>query len=86
MNFSAEKVEIKYRAGTSFSGAIKSDPDGGDVNLSRLPMLVSTPVPAIGFSGKVALPGFLVGTGSKYYSPFGVIFDGLVLAILKAIN
>jgi hypothetical protein len=81
--FSAENVEVKCRAGTSFSGALKSDPEGSDVNLSRFPMLVSTPVPAIGFSGKVALPGFLVGTGSKYYSPFGVIFDGLVLAIFE---
>jgi len=41
-----------------------------EVTLKRFPMLVSRPVPAMGFSGKIALSRFLVGTGSCLYEPY----------------
>jgi len=46
-------------------------------------MLVNTPAPASGFAGRIALPGFLVGTGSKYYHPFGVTFDAPLFAVFE---
>ncbi|WP_445810858.1 hypothetical protein [Yoonia sp.] len=47
-----------------------------DVGIYRFPMPVFTPIPAAGFSGTVALPGFLVGTGSMYYEPYAREYDG----------
>ena len=77
--FSAELLEVSCPAGSSFSGSIQGSPDGGDANLRRFPMLVNTPAPAKSFSGCCALPGFLVGTGSKYYAPYGITFDSPLL-------
>ena len=81
--FGASEVVVSCKAGTYFKGKISASPDGGDVNLRRFPMLVNTPAPASGFAGRIALPGFLVGTGSKYYHPFGVTFDAPLLAVFE---
>ena len=81
--FGAGEVVVSCKAGTYFKGRIAASPDGGDVNLRRFPMLVNTPAPASGFAGRIALPGFLVGTGSKYYHPFGVTFDGPLFAVFE---
>ena len=81
--FGASEVVVSCKAGTYFKGKISASPDGGDVNLRRFPMLVNTPAPASGFAGRIALPGFLVGTGSKYYHPFGVTFDAPLFAVFE---
>ncbi|MBT5931283.1 MAG: hypothetical protein HOH32_14085 [Rhodobacteraceae bacterium] len=81
--FGASEVVVTCKVGTYFKGKISASPDGGDVNLRRFPMLVNTPAPASGFSGRIALPGFLVGTGSKYYHPFGVTFDAPLFAVFE---
>ena len=81
--FSAELLEISCPAGTLFSGSAQVSPEGGDANLRRFPMLVNTPAPAKNFSGCCALPGFLVGTGSKYYAPYGVTFGSPLLVHFK---
>ena len=81
--FGASEVVVSCKAGTYFKGSIAASPDGGDVNLRRFPMLVNTPAPASGFAGRIALPGFLVGTGSKYYHPFGVTFDAPLFAVFE---
>lgn len=73
----AQEIHVICAAGTDFSGP---GPGAGvpqqDVGVYRFPMPVFTPVPAARFSGSVVLPGFLVGTGSKYYDPYGMLYDG----------
>jgi len=56
---------------------------GGDTSILRFPMSVFTPVPAHSFSGRVALAGFLTGTGSRYYDNLHLDFAGQVFALLK---
>ena len=41
-----------------------------EVSLKRFPLLVPRPVPALGFSGRVALSRFLIGTGNRMYEPY----------------
>ncbi|MEP5728206.1 MAG: hypothetical protein ABJL67_02410 [Sulfitobacter sp.] len=54
-----------------------------DTTLRRFPLSVFSPVPASGFSGRVALAGFLTGTGSHYYEDYTVEFEGATIAVLK---
>lgn len=78
-------IHVTCPAGTDFCGAI-DDPAGQAmaVGISRFPMPVFTPLPAAGFSGIVALPGFLVGTGSLYYQPYAVEYSGALFAHFAA--
>jgi len=80
----ADEIELTCPAGTSVRGR----PDLGnipssDTTLRRFPVSVFSPVPAEGFSGKVALGGFLTGTGSRYYDDYTVEFDSQVFALLN---
>lgn len=81
----AKTIHVTCPAGTDFEG-----PGPGtvkplqDVGIYRFPMPVFTPVPAATFSGKVALPGFLVGTGSMYYQPYAIEYDGVLCAEFAA--
>ena len=70
---SSEEIRVTCPLGTEFSGP-GSNHSGldQDVRVNRFPMLVSSPVLAKEFSGTVALPRILVGTGSRYYIPFGL--------------
>ncbi len=82
----AERIRVTCPLGTDFSGPGAAYPKQGaaDVSVARFPMSVFAPVPAQGFSGIVMQDGFLVGTGSKFYQPYGcdlreplaVHFDG----------
>lgn len=77
----AALIHVTCAAGTDFAGSgpgTTTPPQ--DVGLRRFPMPVFSPLPADRFSGRVALPGFLVGTGSKYYSPYAVQYDGPLFA------
>ncbi len=77
----AESIEVSCPAGTAFSGRAPADhASSEEVSIRRFPMLVFTPVPATAFSGKAAMPGFLVGTGSKYYDPYLKAFEGPLFA------
>ena len=69
----ARQVRITCAAGTDVRG-IPTLPDGAgsDTTLRRFPLSVFQPVPATTFSGRVALCGFLTGTGSLYYAPYTV--------------
>lgn len=73
----AESIRVTCPAGSNFqgpgSGLAASLPD---VGLDRFPQPVFTPVPAARFSGTVALPGFLVGTGAMYYEPYALEYEG----------
>ena len=76
----AEHIQVTCPAGTNFSGlGQRTGVPQQDVNLFRFPMPVFTPIPAVAFSGSVALPGFLVGTGSKYYAPYGIEYNGALI-------
>ncbi|WP_424831460.1 hypothetical protein [Ruegeria sp.] len=69
----ARRIRVTCPLGTDFSGPGAVFPKDGasDVSVARFPMSVFAPVPARGFSGVVMQDGFLVGTGSKFYKPYG---------------
>ena len=67
----AGSIQVTCPAGTNFSGNIKNpENELVDVELKRFPMSIFTPVPTLHFSGRIAQNGFLVGTGSQYYTPY----------------
>ncbi|MGV6848905.1 MAG: hypothetical protein ACWA5A_11055 [Marinibacterium sp.] len=68
--FAARKIEIGCPQGTDISGAVP--PGHGavqDVTIRRFPLGVPAPVPADGFSGRVALCRALTPTGNRAYDP-----------------
>lgn len=68
----ASTIRVTCPLGTDFSGPGVAFPAaGGDVSVARFPMSVFTPAPAAACRGRVAQAGFLVGTGSRYYQPYG---------------
>ncbi|MEL7117529.1 MAG: hypothetical protein AAGP08_18425, partial [Pseudomonadota bacterium] len=72
----AREVRVTCPAGTDFRGRLdRKGPIPADTNTIRFPQLVYTPVPAQGFSGRIAQQGFLVGTGSRFYSPYACALD-----------
>ena len=81
----AQEVVITCPNGTHVRGFpdLRNRP-ATDTSLKRFPMSVFSPVPAVGFSGRVALGGFLTGTGSRYYDSYTVEFDSQVFAHLEA--
>jgi hypothetical protein len=69
----AANIRVTCPLGTDFSGPGAVFPPGpADVTVDRFPMLVFAPVPVGGFSGTIVQDGFLVGTGSRFYTPYGV--------------
>lgn len=79
----AEHVEVTCAMGSVFSGRPDMAPGvGADTSVRRFPMSVFQPVPAHSFSGRVALCGFLTGTGSLYYDDYTLEFDGPVFAVM----
>ncbi|MCV2866357.1 hypothetical protein [Defluviimonas sp. WL0075] len=77
----ARAIHVTCPAGTDFrGGGPRSVAPLQDVSIYRFPMPVFTPIPAAGFTGTVALPGFLVGTGSMYYDPYAREYDGALFA------
>lgn len=69
----ASFIHVTCPLGTNFSGPGTTYPQSNapDVSVARFPMSVFAPVPAAGFSGVIYQEGFLVGTGSKFYEPYG---------------
>ncbi|MDQ2066052.1 hypothetical protein Q9295_06695 [Xinfangfangia sp. CPCC 101601] len=80
----AQEIHIRCPLGTDLRGRIapgQSAPP--DVGIRRFPMAVFAPVPMAGFSGKVALARFVLGTGSVYYQPFLHKLDQVVTVQLS---
>jgi hypothetical protein len=77
----AREIRVTCPLGTDFRGAVpdRSQP-APDTSVRRFPLSVFAPLDARGYEGRVALPGFLVGTGSRYYRPYACEFRGPVLA------
>lgn len=81
---SASQVSLTCPQGTSVLGQLSPGQVlAGDTTIKRFPMSIFSPVSAAAFSGKVALAGFLTGTGSRYYDPYTVEFDAQVFAKLR---
>lgn len=80
----AETIRVTCPLGTEVTGSPTSftDDETGEVKISRFPMTVFKPVPAAGFSGRIALARWLIGSGSRYYQPFEARLDETVFAIL----
>lgn len=67
----ADEIRVTCPLGTDFSGRLKDlDVEHGDTSIKRFPLSVFKPADANGFAGRIAQAGFLVGTGSNYYSPY----------------
>lgn len=78
----ARHIHVTCPHGTDFAGpgpGWRRKPKS-DVTIIRFPMSVFAPVPAAGFSGQAALAGFLMGTGSRYYEPYGRRLSGRLVA------
>lgn len=83
----AEEIRITCPLGTDLVGrplGMERGAPEGEVKVRRFPLTVFKPVPALGFSGKVALSRWLVGSGSRYYEPYAARFDGTAFALLDA--
>lgn len=77
----AEQVHVTCARGTDIRGRPPGAPGARpDVGVKRFPMSVFAPIDAAGFSGRIAVAHFLVGTGSRYYSPYGVPLADTVFA------
>lgn len=77
----ATHIEMTCPNGTRVSGKWMGPPETGDTTMRRFPMSVHPAVPASGFSGRIAVPGFFCGTGSRYYDPYTVEFTGPLLVL-----
>ncbi len=76
----AGEIRVTCPRGTDFIGPGVALGGKQDVSIIRFPMSVFAPVPAAGFAGRAALAGFLVGTGSRYYSPYGRALQRRIIA------
>jgi len=73
----ASEIRVECPAGTRYGGRVARDgPEPTDTSTLRFPLSVFTPLPADGFSGQIAQRGFLVGTGSRYYTPYAAPIRG----------
>ncbi|MEM9248691.1 MAG: hypothetical protein AAGB05_08340 [Pseudomonadota bacterium] len=80
----ARSLRVRCPRGTDFSGAPALRPGpGDDTTIRRFPLSVFPPIPASDFSGRVALCGFLTGTGSLYYDDYTLEFDGPLHAVFE---
>lgn len=81
----ARDIVLTCPAGTEVHGRMpKGVWEAEDTSSVRFPMSVFSPIPAHSFSGRVALAGFLTGTGSRYYDEYAVEFDGPLAASFEA--
>lgn len=80
----ANNISVTCPRGTEYSGRpVWGNKAPVEVTLKRFPMLVSQPVPALGFSGRIALSRFLVGTGSSPYEPYYLPLHNDVFACIE---
>ncbi len=82
----ARDIHVTCPLGTDFRGRgpALSATKGCDVTVKRFPMSVFAPVAAAGFTGRAALAGFLMGTGSRYYQPYGRALQAALFACFDA--
>jgi hypothetical protein len=67
----AGRIHVTCPLGTDFHGPGARFPEtGGEVSVRRFPLSVFSPVPAGDYAGRVAIAGFLTGTGKSSYDPY----------------
>jgi hypothetical protein len=78
----ARRIRVTCPLGSDFAGAVTPVESSGtdDVTIKRYPMSVFAPLDARGFAGKVAVAHLLVGTGSRYYEPYGIRLESVLFA------
>lgn len=75
----AQRIQVTCPLGTDFNGPGARFPEqGADVTVRRFPLSVFTPVPAGAYAGRLALAGFLTGTGRCGYEPYTLPLDGVL--------
>lgn len=79
----AEHITVSCPQGTQYSGRPRWGETQVEVGLKRFPLLVPRPVPANGFSGRIALSRFLIGTGNRFYEPYYMALNDVVFACLE---
>lgn len=81
----AKAIRVTCPLGTDFRGPGPGMAPAGrcDVTVKRFPMSVFAPVPAANFTGRAALAGFLMGTGSRYYAPYGCALQAPLFAVFE---
>lgn len=80
----AKEITITCPLGTDVRGQPNLQNQAAeDTTLKRFPLSVFAPVPADAFSGRVAMGGFLTGTGSRYYDQSTIEFAGSVFANIQ---
>lgn len=79
----AREIRVTCPLGTDFKGRLDSAAAPGDATVRRFPLSVFTPLAASGFSGRVAVARFLVGTGSQYYRPYHLPLESTLFAELE---
>lgn len=66
----SDRIEINCPLGTNLIGKISQDNyETKEVSVLRFPVLVTKPIDAKPFSGKVVLNNYLTSTGSRVYTP-----------------
>lgn len=79
----AHEIRATCPLGTDITGSAPrpAASDGpADVSIKRFPMSVFAPLDAEAFEGRVAVARLLVGTGSRYYEPYGMPLEGTLSA------
>ena len=80
---SASQVHVTCPRGTDYSGCPDWSLGATEVTVKRFPLLVPQPIPADGFSGRVVLSRFLIGTGSQFYEPYYQALPNDVIALVE---
>lgn len=82
----SQQIEISCPRGTEYAGSVSSGAAGGagDVTIIRFPLGVPAPTEATGFSGRIALCGYLTPTGSKNYTPAWLKLEHTIYAEVDA--
>ncbi len=82
----AGEIRITCARGTDVRGCLTQPPQldqvrqPADVSIKRYPVSVFAPLDAAGFAGKVAVAHLMVGTGSRYYQPYGIPLASTLIA------
>jgi len=77
----ARHIRVTCPRGTNYEGCpVWTQGANDEVTLKRFPMLIPKPVPMQGFSGRIAMSQFLLGTGSRFYEPYCLPLQEVVTA------
>ncbi|MCY4099647.1 MAG: hypothetical protein OXF46_01875, partial [Rhodobacteraceae bacterium] len=80
----ANEIRVTCPKGTDFSGpGDRMMGKEGDVSIIRYPMLVFSPISAKKYSGRIAIPGFLIGTSCNYYPDYFLELEETLFVVFE---